>query len=76
MHMALDRTLRPSQGKPGLHRLVVFLERLGKAAEFRNTLLFYLSQLGIKAFPFPFAQHGGKFLDEFIGLADLLVSFA
>jgi len=32
MHMALDRTLRPDKRQPSFHRLVIFFERLCKAA--------------------------------------------
>ena len=76
MDMALRRPLRPREREPGLHSVIVFFERLRKAAQFGDALLFDLFQPCIKAFPFPLTQHGRKLLDEFVGLADLLIRFA
>lgn len=76
MHMALNRSLRPSQRESGLHRLIIFFERLRKAAQFGDALLFHLLEPSIKAFPLALSQHGGKFLDQFIRLSDLLIGFA
>lgn len=74
--MTLNRTLRPGERESRLHRRVIFFERLCKAAEFGDAQLFNLLEPGIKAFPLPLSQHGRKFLDEFIGLSDLLICFA
>src|SRR5579859_5959582 len=74
--MALDRSLRPSQRESGLYRLIIFFERLRKAAQFGDALLFHLLEPRIKAFPLALSQHGRKFLDQFIGLSDFLIGFA
>ena len=76
MNMVLNRPLRPGKRESCLHSVIVFFERLCKAAQFGHALLFDLFQPCIKTFPFPLTQHGRKFLDEFVGLADLLIRFA
>ncbi len=64
MNMTLNWTLRPGERESGFHRLVVFFDRLCKAAQFRDSLLFNLFQPRIKAFPLPLSQHGREFLDQ------------
>ena len=76
MHMALDWTLRPDKRESRLHRLIIFFERLRKAAQFRDSLLINLFQPCIKAFPLALSQHGRKFQNQFIGLLDLLIPLA
>ena len=74
--MTLNWPLRPAEGQSSFYRLVIFVERLRKAREFREALLFHLFQPRIKAFPLALSQHGRKFLDQEIGLSDLLIPLA
>ena len=72
--MTLNGSLRPSKRESCFYSLVIFFERLCKAAEFGNALLFHLFQPRIKAFPFPLSQHGREFLDQLIGLGNFWIS--
>ena len=73
MNMAFNRSLRPAQREPRFYRLVVFFERLCEAAEFSNSLLVNLLEPPIKAVTLSLSQHRRTFLDQFIGLTDLLI---
>ncbi|HEY6407672.1 MAG TPA: hypothetical protein VIY29_09420, partial [Ktedonobacteraceae bacterium] len=68
--------VRPGKCKAGLHRLIIFFERLRKAAQFGGALLFDLFEPRIKAFSFALSQHRRKFLDQFIGFSNFLSGFA
>ena len=73
MHVTFDGPCDQNSVSPALTAVVVFFERLCEVAEFCDSLLFGLLEPGIKAFPLPLSEHARKFLDQFVGLSDLLI---
>src|SRR4051812_39471822 len=76
MNIPLYRSLSPGERESSFDSIIIFFERLCKATEFGDALLFHRMEPGIKAFPLPLSQHGRKCLNQEVGLSDLLIGFA